>query len=288
MPYSERAKYEHHRQEKPGDFDPKTFRDIPLSHTGYRGKKFDKDKDRAVVGKKKGYEEREKRSGKKEKEKIQTILVPKDDPKPKKDKKDPKQSKLKFSSRESAEHAESHMRKHPVVTEKMSNESVHHEKHGWFVHFTKERKAKREAKRREHEETKQKLEAEANATIAGTKQTRIRVDIPPVEDVINSNIRKQEIENKERLDADAMDQKIRIEKIMDKYGNPEQAARQERHVVKQMRDEASHGDYIGNRRDAVELRRQADELERDIDVIEKSVKDRGKEREKTMKILTDK
>lgn len=68
MPYSESARYEHHRQKNPYDFQKKSFRIVPLSHTKYRGKKFKGKKGaKAVVGKKK-------KSGKWS---IQSILIPK-------------------------------------------------------------------------------------------------------------------------------------------------------------------------------------------------------------------
>ena len=67
MPYSERSNYEHHRQKPPGKFDPKTFRNVPLSHTKYRGKKHPDPCTRAIVGKENETDEWE----------IQSILDPK-------------------------------------------------------------------------------------------------------------------------------------------------------------------------------------------------------------------
>lgn len=67
MPYSESAKFEHHRQKNPNEFQKKSFKTVPLSHTKYRGKKFKKKGTKAIVGKKK-------KSGKWG---IQSILVPK-------------------------------------------------------------------------------------------------------------------------------------------------------------------------------------------------------------------
>ncbi len=51
MPYSEDAKYRHHRRINPSKFQKGTFRTVPLSHTDYSGTKFNKNKDKAIVGK---------------------------------------------------------------------------------------------------------------------------------------------------------------------------------------------------------------------------------------------
>jgi len=50
MAYSEKAKYYHYRQKDPRSFLKQTFRIVPLSHTNYKGNKFDKYKDKAVIG----------------------------------------------------------------------------------------------------------------------------------------------------------------------------------------------------------------------------------------------
>jgi len=67
MPYSRKAKYRHFRRKDPKDFYPDSFRTVKISHTDYRGKKWNKEGVKAVVGK-------EKKSGD---WKIQAILVPK-------------------------------------------------------------------------------------------------------------------------------------------------------------------------------------------------------------------
>jgi len=54
MPYTPEAKYRHHRQRSPKQFIQKSFRTVPISHTSYAGKKFDKPGVKAVVGKLKG------------------------------------------------------------------------------------------------------------------------------------------------------------------------------------------------------------------------------------------
>lgn len=72
MPYGRRARYYHERQRHPSDFVESTFRTVPLSHTGYRGRKFAKWKRKgsgakAIVGKLR-------KSGKWG---VQSILIPK-------------------------------------------------------------------------------------------------------------------------------------------------------------------------------------------------------------------
>lgn len=52
--HAARARYEHERQLPTGKFDPKTFRTVPIEHTGYKGKKFATKGTKAVVGKLKG------------------------------------------------------------------------------------------------------------------------------------------------------------------------------------------------------------------------------------------
>jgi len=66
MPYKN-SHYERHRQLPPTRFIRDSFRTVPLSHTDYSGKKFDKEGAKAIVGKLKD-------SGK---WKIQSILIPK-------------------------------------------------------------------------------------------------------------------------------------------------------------------------------------------------------------------
>lgn len=51
MPYSGKAKYLHHRQKDPKKFEKDSFKTVPISHTDYKGKKFDKKGVVAVVGK---------------------------------------------------------------------------------------------------------------------------------------------------------------------------------------------------------------------------------------------
>ena len=67
MPYSKEAKYLHHRQHDPELFIKSTFRTVPLSHTNYKGTKYDKEKCKVIIGKLK-------KSGKWA---IQSILEPK-------------------------------------------------------------------------------------------------------------------------------------------------------------------------------------------------------------------
>jgi hypothetical protein len=67
MPYSKEAKYDHNRQLPPENFDQDSFKTVPLSHTDYKGDKFNVKGAKAVVGKLK-------ESGKWD---IQSILVPK-------------------------------------------------------------------------------------------------------------------------------------------------------------------------------------------------------------------
>lgn len=73
MPYSKKAKFYHHRQKSPRLFDKKTFKNVPLNHTSYRGEKYSKwmysgTPARAIVGKLK----------KSKKWSTQSILIPKD------------------------------------------------------------------------------------------------------------------------------------------------------------------------------------------------------------------
>ena len=67
MPYSRKAKYYHHRQRHPNEFIKGSFRNVPISHTKYRGKKFKKKGARAIIGKLK----------KNKKWVVQSYLVPK-------------------------------------------------------------------------------------------------------------------------------------------------------------------------------------------------------------------
>jgi hypothetical protein len=77
MPYSEKAAYRHNRQKPPDRFDKKTFRTVPLSRTGYSGKKFDKKGAKAVVGKLKARHRKPKKLGGKQASwVIQSILIP--------------------------------------------------------------------------------------------------------------------------------------------------------------------------------------------------------------------
>lgn len=69
MPYSRKAKFYHYRQIHPSKFIKNSFRNVPLSHTDYSGKKFNVKGARAIVGKLK--------NKKKDAWKIQSILVPK-------------------------------------------------------------------------------------------------------------------------------------------------------------------------------------------------------------------
>jgi len=67
-PYSRKARFRHYRQRKPSDFKKGSLRTVPLSHSGYRGKKFKGTRGaKAVVGRLKG-------SGRWS---TQSILVPK-------------------------------------------------------------------------------------------------------------------------------------------------------------------------------------------------------------------
>lgn len=80
MPYSKKAGYYHHRRKKPKDFVKTSFQTVPLSHTKYRGTKFDKGECKAIIGiLKKNKNERGKRGGKIYT--IQSILEPKSKPK---------------------------------------------------------------------------------------------------------------------------------------------------------------------------------------------------------------
>jgi hypothetical protein len=64
MPYSKKAKYEHHRKKPPSKFIKSSFRNVPISHVSHR-KKYPRGT-RAIVGKLK--------SGKYA---TQSILIPK-------------------------------------------------------------------------------------------------------------------------------------------------------------------------------------------------------------------
>lgn len=77
MPAKKGAKFTRHRQESPKEFERESFRTVPLSHTGYRGKKYDPDADRAVVGVFKGKGAKKGPRGGKD-WRIQTILRRKD------------------------------------------------------------------------------------------------------------------------------------------------------------------------------------------------------------------
>ncbi|MDD5358589.1 MAG: hypothetical protein PHX80_05540 [Candidatus Nanoarchaeia archaeon] len=66
MPYKN-AEYTHHRQLSPKLFDKSTFRTVKVSHTKYRGKKFNVPGAKAIEGKLK-------KTGKR---KVQSFLIPK-------------------------------------------------------------------------------------------------------------------------------------------------------------------------------------------------------------------
>ena len=51
MPYGRKAEYYHFRQFNPKRLIKKSFRNVPLSHTKYRGKKYKVKGARALVGK---------------------------------------------------------------------------------------------------------------------------------------------------------------------------------------------------------------------------------------------
>lgn len=72
LPYRLKAKYTHHRQRSPKEFDQGSFKTVPLHHTKYRGKKFKKWK-RAGSGAK----ARVAKHKKTHKYVIQSILIPK-------------------------------------------------------------------------------------------------------------------------------------------------------------------------------------------------------------------
>jgi hypothetical protein len=76
MPYSEKAKYKHNRQKPPKQFNKKTLKTVPLSHTTYAGTKFKVKGAKAVVGKLKPQFRKKGRSGKPTKWAIQSILIP--------------------------------------------------------------------------------------------------------------------------------------------------------------------------------------------------------------------
>jgi hypothetical protein len=79
MPYSKKAKYTHHRQKSPKQFQKSPrMKTVPLDHTNYRGKKLDKKGAKAIVGVlKPQFRTAAKRGGKKRRWGIQSILVPK-------------------------------------------------------------------------------------------------------------------------------------------------------------------------------------------------------------------
>lgn len=78
MPYSEKANYRHNRQKPPNMFDKSTFKTVPLDHTDYSGKKFDKPGAKAIVGRLKVKNRKpKKRGGKPRAWGIQSILIPK-------------------------------------------------------------------------------------------------------------------------------------------------------------------------------------------------------------------
>jgi hypothetical protein len=78
MPYSKDAKYKHNRQKPPKNFIKSTLRTVPLDHSDYSGKKFDKKGAKAIVGiLKTNYRKPRKKGGKPRKYAIQSILIPK-------------------------------------------------------------------------------------------------------------------------------------------------------------------------------------------------------------------
>jgi hypothetical protein len=78
MPYSKKARYRHNRQKSPKLFIRSTLRTVPLDHTDYGGKKFDKKGAKAIVGALKPANRKpRKRGGKPRKYAIQSILIPK-------------------------------------------------------------------------------------------------------------------------------------------------------------------------------------------------------------------
>jgi hypothetical protein len=85
MPYSKKAKYNHNRQITPDKFQKhKTkegkmvkFQTVPLDHTEYSGKKFDKPGAKAIVGVLKPKFRKKGKSGKPKRFAIQSILMPK-------------------------------------------------------------------------------------------------------------------------------------------------------------------------------------------------------------------
>ena len=50
MPYSREAKYYHHRQKSPKLFIQESFRTVPIFKSGYKGKKYWKEGNLAIVG----------------------------------------------------------------------------------------------------------------------------------------------------------------------------------------------------------------------------------------------
>jgi hypothetical protein len=77
MPYSEKADYKHNRQQPPKRFIKSTIKTVPLSHTDYSGKKFDKPGAKAIVGVLKPQFRVKGKSGRKKRWGIQSIIVPK-------------------------------------------------------------------------------------------------------------------------------------------------------------------------------------------------------------------
>jgi hypothetical protein len=80
VPYSKDSKYKHNRQKNPKQFDKSSFKTVPLSHTTYKGKKYDKPGAKAIVGKLKvKFRKPVKKGGKPRKWGIQSILILKKD-----------------------------------------------------------------------------------------------------------------------------------------------------------------------------------------------------------------
>jgi len=76
MPYSEKAKYKHNRQQPPAKFVKDTLKTVPLSHTDYSGKKFNVHGAKAITGVLKPAFRKKGKSGKLKKYGIQSILIP--------------------------------------------------------------------------------------------------------------------------------------------------------------------------------------------------------------------
>lgn len=77
MPYSEKANYKHNRQMPPERFVKSTLRTVPLTHTTYRGKKFNVPGAKAITGILKPLSLKKGKSGQLKKRAIQSILTPK-------------------------------------------------------------------------------------------------------------------------------------------------------------------------------------------------------------------